>query len=263
MFTLPIGDDNPTERPAILTWVLIAACVAVFLWQAGLDEAASRRAVFALGVVPAVLLGEASLPPELVWVPSWASVLTSMFLHGGLLHIGGNMLYLWIFGNNVEDAMGHGRFLVFYVLCGVAAAMAQALLDPASEVPMIGASGAIAGVLGAYLVLHPRANVRVLFIFGLFVRVVAVPAALVLGLWFVMQIASGAMSASGSGGIAFWAHVGGFVAGMVLVPLFKRGDVPLLAPPRSRPFALVPRVARGAGEAGGRAPSGWRRGPWG
>jgi membrane associated rhomboid family serine protease len=269
MFTLPIGDDNPTDSPGFVTWVLIALCVVTYVWQAGLAPDAAQTAVYALGVVPAVLFGSASLPHEAQWVPGWSSVLTSMFLHGGLMHLGGNMLYLWIFGNNVEDAMGHGRFVVFYVLCGIAAALTQSLVDPSSTVPMIGASGAIAGVLGGYLLLHPYAYVRVLFVILLFIRVISVPAAIVLGLWFVTQVASGAMTPSEGGGVAFWAHVGGFVAGVVLVPLFRRRGVPLLEPRRSPSFAVMPRGTgfRGSvpsvGRPRGDDDPGSRRGPWG
>jgi membrane associated rhomboid family serine protease len=265
MFTLPIGDDNPTARPGFVTWLLIGLCVAVYLWQASLGTELGEAAVYALGVIPAVLFGNADLPHELDWVPPWASVITSMFLHGGVLHLAGNMLYLWIFGNNVEDAMGHGRFVLFYLLCGVAAALVQSLIDPMSRIPMIGASGAIAGVLGAYLLLHPKANVRVLVVIIFFVRVVVVPASIVLGLWFLMQILSGASTPVSKGGVAFWAHVGGFVAGLLLLPFFKRRDVALLAPPRTEAFAVLPGSALGRGSvppAGRRPGAGWPPGPW-
>jgi membrane associated rhomboid family serine protease len=256
MFTIPLYDDNPTSRPAVMTWALIAACVLAFLWQVSLGPAGGERAVYGLGVIPVVLFGRAELPPELALVPSWATILTSMFLHGGWLHLLGNMLYLWIFGNNVEDAMGPGRFLAFYLLCGTAAALAQSLAGPLSTVPMIGASGAIGGVLGAYLMLHPRANVYLLVVIVFFVRFISVPAALVLGLWFVMQFLSGASTPVGGGGVAFWAHVGGFVAGMVLVPVFKRRAVPLFDRHHSRTFAVLrpseARPRRNAPSAGAR-----------
>jgi membrane associated rhomboid family serine protease len=235
MFALPIGDDNPATRPAFVTWILIGLCVAVWLWQASLGERPGALAIRGLGFVPAALFGSVAPDGAMVpaWVPAWASLFTAMFLHGGLLHLLGNMLYLWIFGNNVEDAMGHGRFLVFYLLCGVAAALLQGLGDTRSQIPMIGASGAIAGVLGAYLLLHPAAHVRVFVLFGLFMRVVPLPASLVLGLWFAMQLASGLLSPPGEAGVAFWAHVGGFLAGLVLIPLFRRPTVPLLEPART------------------------------
>jgi membrane associated rhomboid family serine protease len=240
MFFLPLFDDNPTRRTPVFTFVIIGLCVAVYLWQASLPAGAGEAAVYSFGVIPAVLFGYAELPPRLEAVPAWASVLTSMFMHGGLMHVGGNMLYLWIFGNNVEDSMGRGRFVAFYLLCGVAAALAQGLADPTSEVPMIGASGAIGGVLGAYIVLHPRANVRVFTWIIVIVRLINVPAVLVLGVWFAGQLLSGFTTATEGGGVAFWAHVGGFVAGAVLIPFFKRREVGLLEPSHSRPFAVVP-----------------------
>lgn len=240
MFTIPLFDDNPTVRTAFLTWLIIAACVLVFFWQQSLGARGEAAAVYALGLIPAVLFGQAELPEELYLVPGWASIFTSMFLHGGWMHLLGNMLYLWIFGNNVEDSMGHGRFIVFYLLCGVAAALAQSFAAPGSTIPMVGASGAIAGVLGAYLMLHPKANVRVLLVILLYVRLLNVPAVIVLGLWFVMQIFSGWASTADTGGVAFWAHVGGFVAGVVLIPFFKERDIPLFGAARSQPFAVLP-----------------------
>ena len=155
---IPLHDDNPTEITPWLTVGFMVVCVLVFAWQLTLGDAL-QAAVYSFGVTPAVLLGEVRLGPELAVIPPWATMFTSMFMHGGWLHLLGNLLYLWIFGNNVEDAMGHVRFLVFYLLCGLAAVYAQALPDPDSVIPMIGASGAISGVLGAYLLLYPKAKV--------------------------------------------------------------------------------------------------------
>ena len=188
-------------------------------------------AVLALGVTPATLLGDARLPPELYLVPPVATVFSSMFLHGGFMHLAGNMLYLWIFGNNIEDSMGHTRFVIFYLLCGVAAVLAQAWPNPDSTIPMIGASGAISGVLGAYLLLFPRAHVLVLIPLGAFSRLVPLPAMVVLGFWFVLQLISSAFTDGSQGGVAFGAHIGGFVAGMILIPVFKHRHVRLFAPP--------------------------------
>ncbi len=229
---IPLRDDNPTSITPFVTYVFIAACVLVFLWQMSLGEKGFEAAVLALGVTPATLLGDVRLPPELYLVPPVATVFSSMFLHGGFMHLAGNMLYLWIFGNNVEDSMGHARFMIFYLLCGVAAVLAQAWPNPDSTIPMIGASGAISGVLGAYLLLFPRARVLVLIPLGAFSRIVYVPAMFVLGFWFVLQLISTALSDAGQGGVAFGAHIGGFVAGMVLIPLFKHRHVRLFAPPR-------------------------------
>ncbi|MCZ6523505.1 MAG: rhomboid family intramembrane serine protease, partial [Alphaproteobacteria bacterium] len=173
---IPLHDDNPTRIRPLVTVALIVLCVLAFLWQISLGEVDQQRLVAGLGLIPVVLLGQAELPPMLELVPAELTVVTSMFLHGGWMHLIGNMLYLWIFGNNIEDAMGHWRFVLFYLLCGAAAALAQVLQDPASATPMIGASGAIAGVLGAYLLLYPRARVLVLVFLGFFVTTLRLPA---------------------------------------------------------------------------------------
>ena len=228
---IPLRDDNPTSITPFVTYVFITVCVLVFLWQMSLGEKGFEAAVLALGVIPAALLGDARLPPELYLVPPVATVFSSMFLHGGFMHLAGNMLYLWIFGNNVEDSMGHVRFVIFYLLCGVAAALAQAWPQPDSTIPMIGASGAISGVLGAYLLLFPRAHVLVLIPLGAFSRLVPLPAMFVLGFWFVLQLINSALTEGGQGGVAFGAHIGGFVAGMILIPVFKHRDIRLFAPP--------------------------------
>jgi len=242
----PIADDNPRLETPIVTWSIIAVCVLVFFWQLSLGTTGGEIAVYEYGMIPARLFGAAQLQPELAAVPAWATVFTSMFMHGGWLHIGFNMLFLWIFGDNVEDSMGHGRYLAFYLVCGVAAALAQAVVTPGSTVPMVGASGAISGVLGAYLLLHPHATVRTVVFLGIFVTMLHLPAMIVLGLWFLMQLANAALSSSGTPGVAFWAHVGGFIAGMALVPLFKKSGVKLFQPSRYRPFQIER-----------------RRGPWG
>jgi membrane associated rhomboid family serine protease len=266
MFALPLYDDTPTTRAALVTWAIILLCVAVFLWQVSLPPEALQGVELSLGMVPAVLFGSASLSPDLAVVPPWASLFTSMFLHGGWLHLFGNMLFLWIFGDNVEEAMGRLRFILFFALCGVVAALTQALVMPGSEMPMIGASGAISGVLAAYLLLFPRANVRMLVVILLFIRLVNVPAVLMLGLWFAGQVVSAAFSPADGGGVAVWAHVGGFLCGLFLLPWFKRGAVPLWQPPVSQAFAVAPpRLRHGRipvviprGDQGDRP-----RGPWG
>lgn len=242
----PISDDNPRTIVPFVTWITIGACVLVFLWQASLTPQQGEAAVYQLGMIPARLFGLAELPEGMAVVPAWATLFTSMFMHGGWLHLAGNMLYLWIFGDNVEESMGHGRFLVFYLLCGVAAALTQGFFSPSSTIPMVGASGAISGVLGAYLLLHPKATVRVLVVLGFFVTMVYVPALVVLGLWFLTQLGSAALAPADQPGVAFWAHVGGFVAGLGLVPFFRRRGVGLLQPPRHRAFEIER-----------------RRGPWG
>lgn len=235
---IPLRDDNPTHITPFVTFALIGSCVAVFLWQSSLGSG-EEAALYALGVIPAVIFEHAQLAPQLAWVDPALTPFTSMFLHGGLMHLGGNMLYLWIFGNNVEDAMGHGRFIVFYLVCGIAAVFAQALPDPESTIPMIGASGAISGVLGAYLLLFPRAHVLVAIPFGFYLHTMSLPAGVVLALWFGLQIVSSIAAGEGPG-VAWFAHIGGFVAGMALIPFFKNSKVPLFAPAR----ASTPRLRR-------------------
>lgn len=222
---IPIHDDNPTEIRPYLTYGFIFLCISVFIWELSLGEQLERM-FYSLGVVPVVLLGAQELPNELALFPPWASIFTSMFMHGGWMHLISNMLYLWIFGNNVEDAMGHQRFLFFYLACGVVAVFAQVLPDPQSVVPMIGASGAISGVLGAYLLLYPHAKVLVAIPLGIFFYTTRIPAGFVLVFWFVMQLISSYMEGGQQGGVAFGAHLGGFLAGMFLIPLFrKKGHV--------------------------------------
>jgi membrane associated rhomboid family serine protease len=230
---IPLRDDNPTTLKPVITIGLIALCTLAFFWQLSLGAHAEAM-IQALGVMPAALFGKRTLSPELMQVPAALTVVTSMFLHGGWMHLIGNMLYLWIFGNNVEDAMGHGRFVVFYLLCGAAAVLAQALPAPDSTIPMIGASGAISGVLGAYLLLYPHARVLVLIPLGYFSRVVYLPAMVVLGFWFLLQFLSILLTDPNQPGVAFGAHAGGFVAGMLLIPLFKRREIRLLHPRQLR-----------------------------
>ncbi len=231
---IPLHDDNPTEVTPYVTVTFIVACTVIFFWQFAQGPQGQQVIAYGLGVVPIVLFGQAELPPELYIVPAPVTILTSMFLHGGWMHLIGNMLYLWIFGNNVEDSMGHTRFVVFYVICGAAAVFAHALPNPQSEIPMIGASGAISGVLGAYLLLHPHARVLVAIPIGFFLHTVRLPAMWVLGLWFVLQLISSLAADPNSPGVAFLAHIGGFVAGVVLIPFFKHRKVRLWAPPRYR-----------------------------
>ncbi len=231
---IPISDDVPSRTVPLVTLGLIAANVAVFLYQASLGMSADPRAarvaeavVMEFGASPGRLSGGWSVVDE--FPPPIGTIFTSMFLHGGLFHVGGNMLYLWIFGNNVEDTLGHGRFLLFYLASGIAAAFAQTFVNPDSTVPMIGASGAVSGVLGAYLVLFPYARVLVLLIFGFFIRPVYVPAIVVLGFWIVVQFVNGLITVSAAahgggeaGGTAWFAHIGGFLAGIVLLFLIRR-----------------------------------------
>ena len=221
---IPLADDNPIRSTPIFTILLIAANVVVFIYQFSLG-AAAETFIRACGFLPAELItGEDVGVPTCV-SPTYLTILTSMFMHGGLLHIGSNMLYLWIFGNNVEDAMGSVRFVVFYLASGVAAALTQTVVTimytpELAGIPNVGASGAVAGVLGAYLVLFPGARVRTLIALGFFWSTARIPALIVLGLWFVTQFFQGVgaldPTVSATSGVAFWAHIGGFVVGLVL-----------------------------------------------
>jgi len=240
---IPIGDENPTLRTPVVTYLLLAALLAVWILVqgAGLDTRALASSICNMGLVPGELTGEAAVGTG---VPlgrglscvvdrepiNWLTPLTSMFLHGSWGHLLGNGLFLWVFGNNVEDSMGRVRFLLFYVACGLLAAAAQIAVGPGSAVPMVGASGAISGVLGGYLLLYPRVRVRVLFILFIFIRVFRIPAYLVLLWWIGYQLVLGlpelmAVDPDVSSGVAFWAHIGGFVAGLLLVKLFAREDL--------------------------------------
>jgi membrane associated rhomboid family serine protease len=228
----PIRDDNPHFLTPWATWLLIGINAAVWVLVQGMGATLPLlSSVCSYGLIAGELLrnlpaglqvsmGE-GLVCELGEGSSWITPLTSMFMHGGWMHIIGNMWFLFIFGNNVEDSMGSIRFLVFYLLCGFAAAALQVAVDPASSVPMVGASGAIGGVMGAYIVLYPRVHVHMLVFLGFFVTTFAMPAIFMLGYWFVLQLVSGLLSPADAGGVAFWAHVGGFVAGMVLIFLFR------------------------------------------
>ncbi len=218
---IPLKDDNPIERTPLVTYALVAANVVAFLWQlqVGLDLSAFRG-----GAIPYEILTFRDIELRDV-VPPPFTILTSMFLHGGVLHLGFNMLSLWIFGNNVEDALGRVRFVVFYALSGIVAALAQTFASAASGdvlVPMVGASGAIAGVLAAYLVLFPRSRVLTAVIIVIFVRLMYLPARFVIGVWFALQIFSALFGTARSGGVAVFAHIGGFVAGYLLVRIMGR-----------------------------------------
>ena len=228
---LPLHDDTPTNSTPVVTVTIIIVCSLVFLYQSSLPPNPGEIFVYQFGAIPAVLFGHAALPPEVAALPAFTTVLTSMFLHGSWMHLFGNMLYLWVFGNNIEDVMDSSKFVVFYLLSGIVAAFSHAFTDPASTVPMVGASGAISGILGAYLLLFPHARILLL---APVVGTTYVPAGIVLGFWFVMQILSGGASlGSQGGGVAFFAHIGGFVAGMVLIGFFKRPEVRFFAPARS------------------------------
>jgi len=215
---LPLKDDNPTNTFPFVTVGLIVANCFVFYHQLTLNLPASQRFIFQWGAIPyQIVHGEILYGPGLF--PPVLTLFSAMFLHGGFLHLIGNMLYLWIFGNNIEDTLGHFRFMIFYLLAGLGAGLAQVFSDPQSTVPMIGASGAVAGVLGAYLLLFPRARILTLMFIFIFIRMIRIPALIVLGFWFLVQLLS--VTSGFETGVAFFAHIGGFVAGLILVKVFQ------------------------------------------
>jgi len=225
---IPLRDDLRSRTIPFVTVILVSLNVAVFFYQLSLQMApepgaqrAAEEFIREFGVTPCRLAGYCRAPEDAPHPV--VTIFTSMFLHGGLLHLGGNMLYLWIFGNNVEDTLGHARFAVLYLVSGAVAAVVQTLVNPPSGIPMVGASGAVSGVLGAYLLLFPYATILTLVVFGFFWRFIHLPAVVVLGLWIVFQLFSGYLSlaaagtAGGVGGVAFFAHIGGFFVGMALL----------------------------------------------
>jgi membrane associated rhomboid family serine protease len=229
----PYRDDNPTlSTPVVTVFLILANTIVWILYQGMGAEPNLSRSVCELGLIPGELLGRVAEGTTIQLSPTaacvlgverhWYTPLTSMFMHGSWLHLIGNMWFLWLFGNNVEDSMGHVRYVAFYLLSGLAAATVQTLINPSSIVPMVGASGAISGVMGAYVVLYPRVSVHMLIFLGIFVTRIVVPAYLMLGYWFLLQLLGGLPGlGGGGGGVAFFAHVGGFLAGLGLIQLFK------------------------------------------
>jgi membrane associated rhomboid family serine protease len=231
---IPISDDNPVRSAPILNYAFVALCVLVFGWQLSLSEFEFEQSLADFAFVPVRLFQGNLLPPLGSPPHAWLALASSMFLHGGLLHLGGNMLYLWIFGNNIEDAMGHARYLIFYFACGIGAALSQGMLNPASDVPMVGASGAISGVLAAYLLIFPRARVTVIVPLGILLYPLKISALFVIGFWFVIQLFQAGMADPNEPGVAWWAHIGGFSVGLVLAPIFSR--FPLFGQRRASPW---------------------------
>jgi len=213
---IPLKDDNPTEKKPLITYFIISLCVLIFLIQFSFQSYKTGQLFYTYGLIPSVLMGHNQLPVDLYAVPSMITIFTSMFMHGGFMHLAGNMLYMWIFADNIEDNLGPLRFLIFYLLAGIGAAMTQVLMDTHSQAPMIGASGAIGGVLGAYLINYPNAKVLVLIPFGFFSQLLKIRALYVLGFWFALQFIS-----NGSG-VAYAAHIGGFVSGIILILFFNK-----------------------------------------
>ena len=214
---IPIYDDNPALGKPLLVITIIAVCIIIWFWQSGLSYQDNNTVIINFGLTPKVFLSGPLL--------SFFTLFTSMFMHGGFMHLAGNMLYLWIFGDNIEGALGHFRFILFYFLCGTAAAFTQILSAPDSTIPMIGASGAVSGVLGAYLIFYPRARIRTFVFLGIFITFLRLPAVLLLGFWILGQVISAVVSNPGSPGVAWFAHLGGFFMGMLLAPLLKKPNI--------------------------------------
>lgn len=214
---IPYKDDNPTERFPYLTITFIILNVLVFLAEI-INPSHLSRMAYQYGAIPHVLLTFRDVQP----IHPVLTLFTSMFMHGSIVHLASNMLYLWIFGNNIEDRLGYVKFIFFYVLCGVAAAYSHAFTNPSSTTPMIGASGAVSGILGAYLLLFPRARVHTLIFLGFFIQVVRLPAVIVIGFWIVIQLINGMVSTGQTvqGGVAWFAHIGGFLVGIACIKVF-------------------------------------------
>ena len=213
---IPLKDDNPTSGRPIITYFIIGLCTVIFLVQISSESYKTGELFYSYGLIPSVLMGHNQLPMDLYAIPAFITIFSSMFMHGGFMHLIGNMLYMWIFADNIEDNLGITKFIIFYLLCGIGAAMTQVLMDTHSQIPMIGASGAIGGVLGAYLINYPKAKVLVLIPFGFFSQLLKIKALYVLGFWFILQFISS------GGGVAYAAHIGGFVSGMILILFFNK-----------------------------------------
>tara|TARA_Y100001970_G_scaffold234050_1_gene292142 strand:+ start:2579 stop:3316 length:738 start_codon:yes stop_codon:yes gene_type:complete len=221
---IPLKDDNPTINKPIVSYLIIFFCVIIFFAQLSLSDAELRNFTYSYGLIPSVLMGIDQLPNEINRISPIGTIFTSMFMHGGWMHLIGNMLYLWIFADNIEDDLGTLNFVIFYFVSGVGAAMSQVLVDINSQIPMIGASGAIGGVLGAYLINYPNARVLVLIPFGFFSQLIKIRALYVLGFWFILQFFNSFFSSSSGGGVAYAAHIGGFVSGVILILFFNKKD---------------------------------------
>ena len=221
MFFFPFADENPTKNKPLISWSIILVCSIIFLNYVFEQDYTKEMIFLSFGMIPALIFGYSELSDSLNIVPPTFTIITSMFLHGGWMHLIGNMTYLYIFGDNIEETLGKIKFIIFYLLTGSCAALAQALLDPSSTIPMVGASGAIAGILGGYLVLFPRAKIKVFFWFIIFFKIIKIRAYIVLGGWILIQFLSFNGNDLNSGGIAYAAHIGGFISGIILIYIMK------------------------------------------
>ena len=222
---IPLKDDNPTSGKPIVSYSIIFFCAIIFFAQLGLNELELREFTYSYGLIPSVLMGIDQLPDNLNKISPVGTIFTSMFMHGGWMHLIGNMLYLWIFADNIEDDLGTLNFVIFYFASGVGAAMSQVIVDINSQIPMIGASGAIGGVLGAYLINYPNARVLVLIPLGFFSQLIKIRALYVLGFWFILQFINSFLSSSSGGGVAYAAHIGCFISGVILILFFNKKNM--------------------------------------
>ena len=218
----PLKDDNPTQTKPIVTITLIITCIFIFLYQFSLTNSENMLIINNYGMKPKELFLDKG-------IFSYFNAFSSMFLHGGFMHLIGNMLFLWIYGNNIEDAMGHIKFLLFYIICGISAAILQALVTPNSDIPMIGASGAVSGILSAYFLLYPKARVSTLIFVFFFITVIRIPAGILILIWFTTQIINAYLTDPNIPGVAWFAHIGGFFMGVLLVPFFKKKNIKFFA----------------------------------
>ncbi len=219
---IPLKDDNPTNSKPIVSYSIIGICIVVFFLELSSPGYRTGELFFSYGLIPSVLIGSVQLPDDVYAVPASVTIFTSMFMHGGFMHLIGNMLYMWIFADNIEDGLGRTKFIIFYLLSGLGAAMSQVFVDINSQVPMVGASGAIGGVLGAYLINYPNARVLVLIPLGFFSQLIRIRALYVLGFWFILQFINSYFSSSTGGGVAYAAHIGGFVSGIILILILNK-----------------------------------------
>ena len=218
----PLKDDNPTQTKPIVTITLIITCIFIFLYQFSLTNSENIFIINNYGMKPKELFLDKG-------IFSYFNAFSSMFLHGGFMHLIGNMLFLWIYGNNIEDAMGHIKFLLFYIICGISAAILQALVTPNSDIPMIGASGAVSGILSAYFLLYPKARVSTLIFVFFFITVIRIPAGILILIWFTTQLINAYLTDPNIPGVAWFAHIGGFFMGVLLVPFFKKKNIKFFA----------------------------------
>ncbi len=220
MFLFPISDVNATKKKPIISWLILISCILIFIFQKNLGYHFEQKTILSFGMIPAVLFNIKQLSNDLEIIPAYMTLLSSMFLHGGWMHLIGNMTYLYIFGDNIEDVFGKFKFIFFYISCGIFAGLCQALFDIKSEVPMIGASGAISGVLGAYLILFPKKEIKIFFWFFIFIKIFRIPAMYVIGCWIFFQFFN--LNNSEESNIAYLAHIGGFIAGIILTIMFRK-----------------------------------------